>query len=383
MKLLKLLALAPLALSACAALATDAVSNLQAGTDVEGKTVGGTFSYSGTLSGSGTLGISVPAKITKAAGTLVAHDDLSNLAPGLGASGGIILTGTGSNGNSVSWAVTAPALTGQTINITISGTTYQFFVTSVSGTIVTGVRTLSYPLLDASVGTTLRTVAVVPAATEGGFTVTGTVFGQPVAINIKPQLSAIGGGLPANFVTGITVDNNKIASTAQVAGHFTLNQPAGAGGQTVTFTTAGAVSSTVSTLVPAGQATGNFTLTGGSVTGIENASVLATANGFVKTFNFYVVPQLAAVSGPNTLNGGVVAIFAVYLNSVAPAGGLVVTLHSDDPNIVLPATVTIPAGKTSVYFNVYTAYNAGASAEHIVIWANSNNTTVGIPVSVS
>ncbi len=64
---------------------------------------------------------------------------------------------------------------------------------------------------------------------------------------------------------------------------------------------------------------------------------------------------------PNQLNlshadvyGGQSLTGTVYLNGLAPAGGLVVTLHSNDLHAALPASVTVPQGMISAPFAIQT-----------------------------
>ena len=55
------------------------------------------------------------------------------------------------------------------------------------------------------------------------------------------------------------------------------------------------------------------------------------------------------------------SIATVILNGVAPSGGAVVSLTSDNPAAIVPPTVTVPAGQTATGFNVETSTFAGAN----------------------
>lgn len=67
-----------------------------------------------------------------------------------------------------------------------------------------------------------------------------------------------------------------------------------------------------------------------------------------------VLSPLRVTVQPNTVIGSLNATGRVTLNDVAPAGGFVVKLTSDSPKVVVPASVTVPAGADFVTFKVGT-----------------------------
>lgn len=75
-----------------------------------------------------------------------------------------------------------------------------------------------------------------------------------------------------------------------------------------------------------------------------------------------VRPMVSAVSiSPNSVVGGTSTTGTITLNGPAAAGGLVVNLSSQKPTIgSVPATVTVPAGATSVTFPITTVPRTGA-----------------------
>jgi len=58
---------------------------------------------------------------------------------------------------------------------------------------------------------------------------------------------------------------------------------------------------------------------------------------------------------PDTVGGGSTAAGEVRLNRTAPSGGATVSLSSDQAAVMVPATVTVPAGSASAPFNVTTS----------------------------
>jgi len=60
------------------------------------------------------------------------------------------------------------------------------------------------------------------------------------------------------------------------------------------------------------------------------------------------------VGVPTQIIGGATGTGAINLTAPAPAGGLVLNLTDNNANVTVPASVTVPAGATSVNFNIAT-----------------------------
>jgi len=127
-----------------------------------------------------------------------------------------------------------------------------------------------------------------------------------------------------------------------------LSQPAPAGGLTVSVTSDNpsivSVSPPGTSDIPAGETTGQVTLTGVAA---GTANVSAAASGYTAGA-LAVTASLSIISLPTTLNVpfGQTASIPVQLAAAAPAGGTVVTLTSTNPAAVsvVTSTVTVPAG---------------------------------------
>jgi hypothetical protein len=98
-------------------------------------------------------------------------------------------------------------------------------------------------------------------------------------------------------------------------------------------------------------------------TGVSEATdvvISATYKGVTLQRTLRVLPARVAyvtLFGENFssyLPGGVPVNGQVILEGRAPAGGLVVTLSSDSPNLIVPATVTVPAGERIGTFSAQT-----------------------------
>ena len=86
-------------------------------------------------------------------------------------------------------------------------------------------------------------------------------------------------------------------------------------------------------------------------------------------------PLLAALNTPSkAVVTGTAVTETVSVGSGAPAGGAVVSLSSNSPSAVVPATVTIPAGAQSVSFSVQTS--TGATATSVTISASYRGITL-------
>lgn len=92
-------------------------------------------------------------------------------------------------------------------------------------------------------------------------------------------------------------------------------------------------------------------------------------------------PSVDYLFGPDGVNGGRDATLRVRLTGSAPSGGGAVRLASERPDIVqVPATVTVPAGRTELTFQVGTA--AVATSIHVRVSAAYGGATVGREVFV-
>jgi hypothetical protein len=100
-----------------------------------------------------------------------------------------------------------------------------------------------------------------------------------------------------------------------------------------------------------------ISVTGGGVTSFADLTVNPSGTP----------PPAATLSAfivPSSVTGGNAAIGTVKLASVAPSGGLAVTLGSNQPGAAsVPATVTVPAGAISANFTITTFPSAGTTVQ--------------------
>jgi hypothetical protein len=210
----------------------------------------------------------------------------------------------------------------------------------------------------------------VPAnATTATFAITTKAVTAVTAVTITSTYSGVAKTAtltvnPTAALTGVTVTPAVVTGAAGSTGTVTLGQAAPAGGAVVTLASNNINAATVpaSVTVPANATTATFAITTKAVTAVTAVTITATYGGVAKTAALTVNPPaapaaLASVAmNPATMVFGTTSTGRVRLTSPAPAGGAVVALSSSDwVSFVLPASVTVPAGATTVQFPVTTA----------------------------
>jgi hypothetical protein len=189
--------------------------------------------------------------------------------------------------------------------------------------------------------------------------------------------------LSAPALTSIVLNPSTIRGGEDTLLTVNLSSPAPAGGVTVTLTstnTAMVVPSIV--IVPAGETTVKVTLSTRAVTVTESGQLTATFAGISKSVQVSVLaPVMASLTvDPNAVVGGSTAMGTLELSSVAPAGGLTVSLTSSLSDVGVPSSVTVPAGSTSVTFVIQTTKVTDDVTAVITASLNGNTRTSQIRV---
>ena len=155
-----------------------------------------------------------------------------------------------------------------------------------------------------------------------------------------------------------TINPGQITGGRQAAAALSLTCPAPPAGATVTLSSdhPAIVILPPSVTFPASSTLTSFPISTVAVSSPVDVTLTATYAGVVKTTQLTVQPGglVGLTVLPATVTGGAVAVGTLNLDSNAPPGGLVVTLSSSDPSAVVPATVTVPAGASTVTFLVTT-----------------------------
>ncbi|HKM90520.1 MAG TPA: SBBP repeat-containing protein [Candidatus Acidoferrales bacterium] len=217
-------------------------------------------------------------------------------------------------------------------------------------------------------GTTVEfNIFTSPIAAQRMVTVTATLNASSISVQL--MLTPTGTAITSLLVVPYTV-----AGGQSMVGTLTISTPAPAGGETIAVTATFANSATPTTTpipfasckvspctlpnvqISAGSAQAQFTITSTAVTTTTDVVLTATLNTSEGVFVVEIVPALT-LAGINcqliTVTSGDTDMCSVSLSIPAPTGGQVVQLTSSYPTgLTVPASVTVPAGASSVPLNL-------------------------------
>ncbi|MFZ4781896.1 MAG: beta strand repeat-containing protein, partial [Armatimonadaceae bacterium] len=205
------------------------------------------------------------------------------------------------------------------------------FTIPASVTVAEGALSATFPVSALVVDTN---TVVTTTATANGTTVTKTITVAAPVLYTVTVASMLNGG-------------------ASTVGKVTLTGVAPVGGVTVSLVSNNpAVSVPASVTVPEGALSANFTATSVAVNADTTGTVVATQGTVSKSANVTVRAAVvsAITASPSSLKGGNNITFRVTLGSAAGPSGAVVMLTSANSAVTVPATVTVPAGASTVTF---------------------------------
>ncbi len=205
------------------------------------------------------------------------------------------------------------------------------------------------------------------------------------------QVRVSANGVQSSNSLALTVSETHIASlTGPVIGtlgtnvtwQVNLSNPAPAGGTLVTLaSSAGGVAKPPSSIrINAGSSSGTFPLTVG---GIGVANVTASTGGSfrpsLRTFGW----NIDNLTGPDILydQGGPVS-WTLTLSQPAPAGDAVVNVFIDSNVATVPSTVRVPAGSSSVSFDVNLGSVEGVTLVHATAIATGFSHAIAAPIQL-
>ncbi len=208
--------------------------------------------------------------------------------------------------------------------------------------------TVTIPAGQETGSVTISTTSVVAAATA---TITGTLNGVAASTTLTvtpPVVTAM--SLSVASVTG------GLTSTLTV----TLDAIAPVGGTTVALVSNNAAATVpVNVVIAAGATTGTATITTVPVIANTACTLTATAGASSATQSLQVlaplVATIAVVPGASTGGNSVVGLVTLTGNvATAQTAGQTVTVISDNPVAIPPATVVVRAGRNSATFTIRT-----------------------------
>ena len=181
----------------------------------------------------------------------------------------------------------------------------------------------------------------------------------------------------------VSLTPNPVTAGGKVTGTITLRDPAPVGGLLVALSsdrTSAAVPATV--LVPAGKSSATFIVTTSVVTVDVQATIKATANAeFASTVLAIRVPAPQRITlTPSELTGGAKGTATIDLTVPAPTGGLIVKLTSSIASLVIPTSVSVPAGKSSVTIPIATLVVSSDVTAKVTASANGIAVVANIPL---
>ena len=158
-------------------------------------------------------------------------------------------------------------------------------------------------------------------------------------------------------VSSLTCNPASLTSGTSTTCTVTLSKTAPAGGSAVALSSNNALlpvpASTIT--VPAGLATTTFSATAGNIATGQNATLTATLNSVSQTATINLVSTVTISSlacNPTSLTSATSATCTVTLSKMAPTGGTVVSLSSNNALLPVPAsTIAVPAGLATTTFS--------------------------------
>ncbi len=340
-----------------------APTSVQGGTSATGTiTLNGPAATGGTTVSltSSNSSASVPASLTIAQGQTTGTFAIQTSAVSSPTTATVTALANGSSA-SASLTVTAPVLTAVTLNPT----------TLAGGGTSMGTVTLSGPASSGGAAVSLRSAVpsvAVPASVTipaGSTSSTFTVSASAVTSQTTAAISASFGSVTKSVnltllpltLSGVAVSPNRIQGGASGLGAVSLNGSAPSAGATVLLKSSLAgVKVPASVKILSGQSSASFTVTTIGTASEKSSTITATWGGTsVTTTVTLLPPTLTAVTlSPASVTGGTSSTGTVTLSGAAPTGGISLKLTSGSAAATVPASITVPAGKTSATFTVKT-----------------------------
>ena len=174
------------------------------------------------------------------------------------------------------------------------------------------------------------------------------------------------------LLTGFTLTPTSVVGGISSTGILKLNGPAPSEGVRITLSSDSPLARVPDeVMIHGGETTGQFEIKTKSVSEQVSARIVARAPASsIELALVVALPKIATFTSPS---GEVVAgkstTAVINLNGPAPAGGLTITLECSNSAVKIPATLSIPAGSSSLSFVINT--NAVTQGQTAVINATA------------
>ena len=231
-------------------------------------------------------------------------------------------------------------------------------------------------------------VSVAAGETSASFSVsTVSVTNQTQArINASLGKSSQSGSLTIEPAATFSVAMNpaSVGGGARSTGTITLSGAAPKGGLAVSLSSSSSMVFVEPNIrIQSGATSGTFGVQTTGVASSTVATITVTIGSEAQSATLTLTPAVLAsvVVNPNTVGGGASPWGLVTLNGVAPQGGLVVTLASNQSSVTVPATVTVPDGRNSALFAIKTSTVTSQAVATITASAGSISETASLTVN--
>ncbi len=232
------------------------------------------------------------------------------------------------------------------------------------------------------------TVTVPQGATQASFTATSSSVSTTTTTTITASLSGYNRTASLSLrpaLQNLTVYPPTAPGGAKETGNVILALPAPPGGWPVNLSSSNASIASVpaSVTVPAGSQTLTLPVTTVPQCSAATVNIIATSGVSSTTAPLTVTPPPpSSLSFPSSVKGGSSITATVNLSYPACANGLAVTLSSNNPSVArVPASVTIPGGKTSTTFTIVTS--TVTTSTIVTISATSDSVTKSKTLTVT
>jgi len=191
--------------------------------------------------------------------------------------------------------------------------------------------------------------------------VASTIEGSSISASGGSGAVSLSGPAPdAARLASLSCAPSTLGSNATSTCTVSLNKAAGST-TTVSINSGNAVvTAPASVTVAASQSSATFTVSSGTVSNAQNASIAATLDGASQTATLTLTPLLTVLvsslnCGPATVNAPGTSACTVTLASAAPSGGLTVSLASSNPSVTIPASLNLSQGQSTTGFTATVA----------------------------
>ncbi len=233
-------------------------------------------------------------------------------------------------------------------------------------------------------------ITVPSGATSNSFIVNTTVVGS----NQKLTFSAAAGGatvhtnlsiLSVTTLSSLTCTPGRLTPPGQVTCSIGLTGPAPSGGLSIAMgSSSSSVSVPTSVPISAGATSGIFVTTAGLVAVDTSVVVTATVGGNSMTANLTLLGP-AALSplscSPASFSAPGSTTCTINLTHPAATGGVIATVISVDPTILVPTYVPLAAGTSSATFNA-TITQAVTSAKSVNLYVAASGVSTSTSITV-